>query len=429
MLLVRQPDIQEKMALLTSSARFELCGAEEGCSRGSTGGEGRLSEDVERHRLEAGTQSGSILGEGRLSEDVARYLFRPAARTSAPLLKVLLTDACRNDCLYCAFRAGARRPRTTFQPEELAGAFLEMYRRGRASGIFLSSGLGGDSRGTMEKMLQTVELLRRRHRFPGYVHLKILPGATDDYVEAACRLADRVSTNLEAPNPTRLAAIAPGKLLHEELMAPLERVAALRRQGPILPFGHTTQFVVGAAGEADREILQTTAQLYAQAKLTRAYFSAFNPLPGTPLEDCQPTPAARQRRLYQADTLLRSYGFSLEEIPLDGRGNLNQGRDPKLEWALRHPERFPLEVNRASRGELLRVPGIGPRGVDALVRARRSGRLTGLEGLRGFPLLLSRAAPFLLVNGRRPALEQPVQGELWPSAGAESAPSPGRDSG
>lgn len=388
MLLVRQPDTEQKMALLSSSARFDLCGAEE-------------------HRAADHLRAGK-----RLAEELGRYLYQPAARVRASLLKVLLTDACRNNCLYCAFRADAERRRVSFRPEELAGAFLEMYRRGRVSGIFLSSGLAEDPARVMESMLRTVEILRHRHRFPGYVHLKILPGASQQYVEAACRLADRVSTNLEAPNPARLAAICPDKRFQAELAAPLEEVARIRRRGPVLSFGHITQFVVGAAGESDREILETTSRLYAEANLTRAYFSAFRPLSGTPLEDHPPTPEVRQRRLYQADSLLRRYGFSPEELPLDPEGKLVTARDPKLEWALRHPERFPVEVNRASREELLRVPGIGPRAASALLRARREASLSGPEDLKRLQIPYSRAAPFLLLNGRRLEPERPVQLEM-----------------
>jgi len=384
LLVLRQPDTREKVALLAESARFDLCGADEACAAAPSG--------------------------KRVAEGLAQYLFQPAARVSTPLLKVLMTDSCRNDCLYCAFRAGMDRRRTAFEPEELAGAFVEMYRRGQASGLFLSSGLAGDPVRTMEAMLRTVEILRHRHRFPGYVHLKILPGATWGYLEAACRLADRVSVNLEAPNPSRLAAIAPGKEFHGELLDSLRRVAALRWQPGLLSFGSTTQFVVGAAGESDREILETVGRLYGEVNLTRAYYSAFRPLAGTPLEGHPPASPVRQRRLYQADALIRQYGFSPEEVPLDEAGNLVHSRDPKLEWALRHPERFPLEVNRASREDLLRVPGIGPRGAAALIKARRQGRLPGPEALRGLPVRLSRAAPFLLVNGRRAGVG--VQGIL-----------------
>ncbi len=383
MLLLTQPDIEQKMALLTSQAQVEAVGGDEP--------HGYVAEPAAR----------------AVAEELGKYLFQPAGSPRGPLVKVFLTDACENDCLYCACRATRDTPRTAFQPEELANAFLDLHRRGRASGLFLSSGLGGDSRRTMERMLLTVELLRHRHRFPGYIHLKILPGATDQYLEAACQLADRVSANLEAPNPRRLAALCPHKRFLDDLERPLHMVAKLRRQGPVLPFGHTTQFVVGASGESDREILSTTSRLYAEADLTRAYYSAFRPIPGTPLEDLPPTPLDRQCRLYQADALLKGYGFSLDELVLDEEGNLPAGRDPKLEWALRHPERFPLEVNHASREELLRVPGIGVRTASRLLRLRRSGKIGSPHVLSALRLPTSRIAPFLTVDGRRLAPEGP----------------------
>ncbi|MGI5837875.1 MAG: radical SAM protein [Chloroflexota bacterium] len=388
MLLLRQPSTEEKLEHLRDSARYDQVGSDEASGCRPTKG----IRDV--------------------SEELGRYLFQPAGRASGPLVKVFLTDACENNCLYCACRAERESRRVAFQPDELASAFMELHRRGRASGLFLSSGLGGNARRTMEEMLRTVEILRHRHHYPGYIHLKILPGATQQYIEAACRLADRVSANLEAPNPDRLAVLCPDKQFHADLESPLHQVARIRRQGPVLPFGHITQFVVGASGENDKEILSTAARLYGEANLTRAYYSAFQPIPDTPLESHSPTPLSRQLRLYQADALLHQYGFSTEELPLDGDGNLPRDRDPKLEWAHRHPERFPLEVNRATREELLRVPGIGPKAADALLKLRRSGRITDAGRLRGLAIRLSRAAPFLLVDGRRLEPDRPQQMRL-----------------
>lgn len=394
MLIVSPPDTRQKIELLSREACFDLAGPEEGCGSAS-GWDTPAAEALARHA-------------------------EPSRAARGTLLKVLLSDACQNSCRYCAFRAGADRHRNAFRPEELAAAYAEMYRRGRAGGLFLSSGLAGNPRRTMEEMLRTAEILRHRYHYPGYLHLKILPGATDDYVEAACRLADRVSANLEAPNLERLAALCPEKQFDEDLLAPLKKVERIRRQGPVLPYGQTTQFVVGAAGESDRELLETTGRLYAEVNLTRAYFSAFRPVAGTPLEDRAATPPVRQRRLYQADALLRQYGFSPSEIPMDAEGNLLHDRDPKLEWARRHPERFPVEVNRASREELLRVPGIGPRGAAAISKARRAGKLSSPEALKALSISLSRAGPFLLVNGRGLPAEASVQGRLWLERDQES---------
>jgi predicted DNA-binding helix-hairpin-helix protein len=384
-LLLSQPDTAQKLATLGSAAQFDLLGGDEAAGCGA-----------------------SLPGD-RPADRLSPYLSRPTGGGKGPLLKVLLTSSCENGCRYCALCAGRDTRRSSFQPDELASAFMELFRRGRASGLFLSSALGGNPIATMDSMLRAVEILRYRHRFHGYVHLKILPGATDQYIEAACRLADRVSANLEAPNPERLAALCPDKRFQQQLEAPLHRVAEIRRRDGVLPLGQTTQFVVGAAGESDGEILETTGRLYREVQLTRAYYSAFAPVEGTPLEDRPPASAARQHRLYQADALLRQYGFEPDEIPLDPEGNLLRERDPKQEWAQRHPEQFPLEVSRATRGQLLRVPGVGPRGADALLRARRAGRLGNAESLKGLGLILSRAAPFLLLGGRRLTPEHPTQ--------------------
>jgi predicted DNA-binding helix-hairpin-helix protein len=389
LLIVSRPDTEQKIELLSREACFDLSAPDEGYG----------------HNAAA--------GDPQVAEKLAGYVYRSQA-TRRPLLKILLSDACQNNCHYCALRAEAGKHRHAFEPEELAAAYVEMYRRGRAAGLFLSSGLAGNSRRTMEKMLRTAEILRLRYRYPGYLHLKILPGATDEYVEAACRLADRVSANLEAPNLERLAVLCPEKQFDGDLLAPLRKVDRIRRWGPAVPYGQTTQFVVGAAGESDRELLETTSRLYAEVRLTRAYFSAFRPVAGTPLEDHPATPLVRQRRLYQADTLLRQYGFAPSELPLDAAGNLPREQDPKLGWAKRHPERFPVEVNRASREELLRVPGIGPRGASAILNARRAGPLSGPDALKALSISRFRACPFLLVNGRGPAPEAFVQGRLWP---------------
>jgi len=285
-----------------------------------------------------------------------------------------------------------------------------MWRRGQVEGLFLSSGVCGHSGQTMDRMIATVEIIRQRLSFPGYVHLKILPGATQAHVERAMQLADRVSVNLEAPNPTRLNLIAPGKDFANALLEPMRWVQRLREEsgGRLAPAGHTTQFVVGAAGEPDREILATTDLLYRELGLTRAYFSAFQPVPDTPLESHPSTPLWREHRLYQSDWLLRKYGFAFEELIFDEEGNLPRQADPKMMWATAHPERFPVEVNRASREELLRVPGIGPRAATRIVRLRRQSKFRELSDLRHVGAIPQRAAPFVLLDGRRPSYQLPL---------------------
>jgi putative DNA modification/repair radical SAM protein len=376
-------DTLEKVEILGRSAQYDLCG--EAC----------------------GTEA------NRKRDDLGRWIYPavlPDGRRVA-LLKVLLTNACEGDCAYCANRRGRDFRRVSFAPEELARAFEKMWRRGHVEGLFLSSGVCGRSGQAMDRMVATVEIIRQRIAFPGYVHLKILPGATPAHVERAMQIADRVSVNLEAPNPARLARIAPGKDFAAALMEPMRWVQRLREEsgGRLAPAGQTTQFVVGASGEADREILTTTDLLYRQVGLTRAYFSAFQPVPDTPLADHSPTPLWREHRLYQSDWLLRKYGFAFEELVFDEEGNLPRQADPKMMWATAHPERFPIEINRASREELLRVPGIGPRSAARIVRLRERGKFRELSDLRSVGAIPQRAAPFVLLDGRRP----PYQLPLW----------------
>ena len=341
-----------------------------------------------------------------LPSDLARCIHHavmPGGRRIA-LLKTLLSSACERDCLYCAFRAGRDFRRATFSPDELARLFLQLHRRGIAEGIFLSSAILGGGPQTQDRLIAAAEILRHRYGFRGYIHLKIMPGAERAQVEAAMALADRVSVNLEAPNGRRLARLAPHKTFEQDLLQRLRWIHEIRRQmeGRRRPSA-TTQFVVGAAGESDLELLATTGFLYRNLGLARAYFSSFRPQPDTPLEGLPPAPPAREHRLYQASFLLRDYGFEVEDLPFGPDGNLPLEEDPKLAWARRHLVEAPVEVNRASREMLLRVPGIGPKGVERLLRARRQARLRDLSQLRKLGIAADRAAPFILLDGRRPA--------------------------
>ena len=325
----------------------------------------------------------------------------PGGRRIA-LLKTLLSSACERDCFYCPFRAGRDFRRATFTPDELASLFLELHRRGIAEGIFLSSALVGGGVRTQDRLIAAAEILRRRG-FRGYIHLKIMPGAERDQVAAAARLADRLSVNLEAPNDRRLVRLAPHKMFADELLQRLRWIAQLRHQVMGRRPSAATQFVVGAAGESDLELLATTHFLYHKLGLARAYFSGFRPVADTPLANHPPAPPLREHRLYQASFLLRDYGFGVEELPFGPDGNLPLGEDPKLAWARRHLAQAPVEVNRADRETLLRVPGIGPKGVRRLLAARRQGRLRDLSDLRKLGIAADRAAPFILLDGRRPA--------------------------
>lgn len=336
------------------------------------------------------------------------HAVRPGGKPVA-LLKTLLTSACERDCHYCAFRQGRDFRRATFSPDELSRLFMQVHGSGLAQGLFLSSALAGGGPNTQERLIGAAQILRRRYGFRGYIHLKIMPGAERDQVETAMRLADRVSVNLEAPNTERLSSVAPHKTFHAELLQQLRWIEEIRHQGPGPWPSSTTQFVVGASGETDVELLMTTEFLHREAGLARTYFMAFTPVPGTPLEHHPPTPLAREQRLYQASFLLRDYGFGAEELPFDQVGNLPLENDPKLAWARRSLLSAPVEVNTARRRDLLRVPGIGPRGADKITRARRGGKLRSLGDLGRLGIITSRSAPFILLDGHRP----PRQLSLW----------------
>jgi predicted DNA-binding helix-hairpin-helix protein len=376
-------DLMRKIETLGESAQHDLCGT-------------------------CGSQA------SRRRDDLGRWIY-PAALPDGKrvrLLKVLLTNVCEKDCFYCATRASRDIRRVSFAPEELARAFDQMHRAGLVDGIFLSSGVCAGSSHSMDRMIACIEQIRQVYGFQGYVHLKLLPGASEAHVERAVQLAHRVSVNLEAPNARRLAALAPHKQFDHDLAAPMRIAKRLRDAsgGRLAPAGQTTQFVVGAAGESDHEILSTTVHLYRRLGLARAYYSAFRPVPGTPLENHPHTPAWREHRLYQADWLLRHYGFSFEELVFGADGNLPREDDPKQLYARFHPEQFPVEVNRASRAELLRVPGLGTRSVVRILQWRQGGTLRELADLHKAGAATGRAAPYVLLNGKRP----PYQLRLFP---------------
>jgi len=324
------------------------------------------------------------------------------------LLKTLLSSACEMDCFYCPFRAGRDFRRATFKPGEFAELFMKLNQARAADGIFLSSGIAAGGANTQNKILDTAEILRKRLGFRGYMHLKIMPGAERGQVEHAMQLADRLSINLEAPNTERLARLAPHKIFLEELLRPLMWVEEIHRTQPAYKFWNgkypstVTQFVAGGSDESDLELLTTTHWLMKNVRLKRAYFSAFSPIRDTPLENKAAVDPLREHRLYQASFLLRDYGFDLEEMPFTHNGNLPLPTDPKLAWAQNNLAERPVEINLAEKRELLRVPGIGLKGAKAILSARRTGKLRDLTSLRKLGIVVARAAPFLLLNGRRP---------------------------
>jgi len=327
------------------------------------------------------------------------------------LLKTLLSSACERDCFYCPFRAGRDFRRATFKPDEFASLFSKMNQSGMAEGVFLSSGIAGGGVRTQDKLLATAEILRKKYQYRGYLHLKMMPGSEKDQVYRAMQLADRVSVNLEAPNTERLARLAPHKNFFEELMRPLKWVEEIRRTVPAYKFWNgrypstVTQFVAGGSDESDLELLTITNWLNKNVRLKRAYFSAFRPIRDTPLENKPAVDPMREHRLYQASFLLRDYGFDLEDLPFTSDSNLPLHVDPKQAWAQMNLLHTPIEINKADKHDLIRIPGIGLKGADAILSARRTNRLSDLSSLKKLGIIAERAAPYLLFNGHRAALQ------------------------
>ncbi len=349
------------------------------------------------------------------------------------IFRILLSNACVFSCAYCPMRAGRRLPRHALAPARLAEVFLEARRRGWVDGLFVTSGIPKNPRWAMDRMIELVETLRLRHRYAGYIHAKAVAGAEAAQVERLALLVDRLSYNLESECQATLDRLAPGKSAGEGLglLRRARDVArnALRRMpgdprppGPAMRAGATTQIVVGLDREADRGILAATTRLWRERTIHHPHFAAFRPIADTPMESHPETPALREHRLYQADFLVRLYGFAPEELPYDGSGNLPLARDPKLAWALAHPELFPVEITRAGRRELRRVPGLGPRTVERLLALR--GAITGFTArdIGRLGGVASRAAGFLAFRGRRLALLH-LQESLFPP---ERIPEPPR---
>ncbi len=323
------------------------------------------------------------------------------------LLKSQLSTVCERNCYYCPFRSGRDFQRATFGPEEFAKVFMALYQAKIAEGIFLSSAIVKNGSFTQDKLIDTADILRNRLHYRGYIHLKIMPGSEYAQVERAMQLADRVSINLEAPTTQTLEKLAPKKLFSEELVTPLKWIEQIRQTQPAYKGWNAhwpssvTQFVVSAVGETDLELLSTTEYLYSQLRLKRAYYSSFSPIADTPLENVPPGNPIRTNRLYEASFLLRDYGFSLEDMPFDREGQLPLSVDPKNAWARINLSEHPVEINRAEKQELLRVPGIGPKSVQAILSWRRKNIFSHSEQLSSVGVNMKRAAPYILVNGKR----------------------------
>lgn len=338
----------------------------------------------------------------------ARY----GMRTS--LLRVLMTNACSLNCHYCPMRRDRDLPRTLLKPEELVRIFLEARRRRWCEGLFITTGIPGRPVKVMDDLITVLELLRERHRFGGYIHVKMIAGAQRDQIERLVSLASRVSVNLEAPCGQTLREVAPEKDLEVSLQAldlarsrvagEWEEESAGKPRDPLHPggaSGMTLQFVVGATADPDATILGKVSDLYATKGVHHAHFSAFRPIRDTPLEGKPAVPVVRERRLYQADYLLRQYGFSRDEIVFKADGNLPLEVDPKVAWALAHPEEFPVEVRTAPLERLLRVPGIGPGTARHIIQTRRSTIFRSLKDLKRLGVRTEQAAGFLTLSGRR----------------------------
>jgi predicted DNA-binding helix-hairpin-helix protein len=336
----------------------------------------------------------------------------PGQRTK--LLRVLMTNACSFNCHYCPMRRDRELPRTLVKPEELVRIFLGSVARGWCEGLFITTGIPGRPTHVTDELITTLELLRLRHRFAGYIHVKLVPGADDAQIERLTSLASRVSLNFEAACGATLAQIAPDKnwsttrANFERVRGMVVREREARAQGrPVDPLrpggasGVTMQFVVGAAQETDRTLVDLVAGLRKDGGVHHPQFSAFRPIARTPMESVAAAPALREHRLYQAAHLLTDYGFSADEMVYEPQGNLSLGLDPKAASALAHPERYPVEVLTASYRELVRVPGIGPGSARRIVAVRRTQSLRGLSDLRKVGVLTGRAAGFLTLRGRR----------------------------
>ncbi len=328
-----------------------------------------------------------------------------------PLLKTMQTSVCENDCNYCCFRSGRDIPRASLTPDELAEAVVKLTKAGLAKGLFLSSGIAGGGVRTQDRLIATAEILRQKYQYREYIHLKIMPGSEEDQILRAMQLADRVSINLEGANETSLRKLAPHKVFFEELLKPLQVIEMIRQtKSPQLAWkgswpSSCTQFVVGAAGETDLDLLQTTIQIQSHFKIARAYYSGFSPVTNTPFENLPPLNPWRQQRLYQAFYLLRDYQFDLEDLIFNPEGNMALIKDPKLIWAEHHLLEYPVEVNTADDTSLLRVPGFGPATVRKIIHTRKYGKIRDIQTLNKLGISSKRSARFILLDGFRPPFQ------------------------
>jgi predicted DNA-binding helix-hairpin-helix protein len=358
--LIGRPDTQQKLEILSTDAQYDLA-----CACGTR-------EDEHRKR----STQGKWIYPVTLPNGGKSVLF-----------KTLISNACSNDCRYCPLRAGQDVRRCTLSEQETVDTFLDYFNRGEVFGLFLTSGVIGTPDATMEQLNRTARILRYRHQFKGYIHLKIIPGASPAAIEEAVSLSTAVSLNIETPGAKHLARLSSRKRFIEDIVEPIKLISRLTGRGNRYErVKQTTQFVVGAAEETDTEIVKYMWGLYDRLNLKRIYFSAYQKGLDAESVDEGTTENAgdvlmREHRLYQVDFLMRRYGFTESDICFDGTGNLSLEADPKERWAKLHPEYFPLDVNKASRFELLRIPGLGEITVDRILEQRKSARIRHIEDL------------------------------------------------
>ena len=380
-------DVFEKLRILTDAAKYDVACTSSGVDRTGRGG-----------RMGSAASIGcchSFAADGRCIS----------------LLKVLQSNVCAYDCAYCLNRRSNDLPRATFTPRELADLTIGFYRRNYIEGLFLSSAVVKDPDTTCELLLRTLKILREEYGFLGYIHVKAIPGASPEAIRRLGMLADRMSVNIELPSEKSLSRLAPEKKreailrpmaqLRDGIAAGRQEVVRYRHAPRFVPAGQSTQMIVGASPESDLDILRLTSALYQTYALKRVFFSAYVPLAAgkyLPSPDTKP-PLLREHRLYQADWLLRFYGFQAEEILDEKHPDFDPYFDPKCNWALRHMDQFPVEVNRAPYEMLLRVPGIGVTGARRITMARRSGALD-FSDLQKMRISLKRARYFLTCKGR-----------------------------
>jgi predicted DNA-binding helix-hairpin-helix protein len=331
------------------------------------------------------------------------------------LMRVMFTDFCMLDCAYCPNSIYVPRKRYAFKREELAQTFMELHQRHTVNGLFLSSGIAGSGSKTTEKLVEVVELIRRKYGFRGYIHLKVMPGTEYQYVEAAHRLGTRLSVNVETPTAEMMQRISPHKDLQRDILDPMDWIDRLTRENTGGSVGQATQFVVGAADKSDRDIFQRIDQLYTDWNLKRVYYSPFRPVRYTPLEEHPPTPSMREHRLYQMDWLKRVYQFSNDEIDLafDRSGFLSLERDPKTAIALENLDAFPVDLNNVSKEQLLRVPGVGPTSAQRILENRQRHRIDNWRDLQAMGVVRKRAWPFLAFPGQRPPRAKQLRMDLF----------------